>query len=375
MKKCLVAFISDHGFGHAARSCTILKKLLAQNIEIAIVSGVPKWFFEDKFIGLPKQWDLLNENIDVGLFQKNALESDLAQTAKELTSFWEKTDQKINRIMAFLKEKQPTLAYLDIPALGVMIADQLKIPTIALGNFSWDWIYQDLITHYATTLSPPDRQTLNRAIKKHRILYAKVNTLLQLPYPGDFQAFKNAKHRHINWIGEHYQSSQNNTLTKLNLQQDKKYILMSFGGHDLPHLALDHWPKESEFAPLMITNQKNAPKAYTRTNQELSEKGITYSDVIKAASVILSKPGYGIVTDCIFNQIPMIHLPRGRFAEYPTLLKALDENLNHHYLSNESLTPQNLIACAKQLLDAPAKPIKIPLNGTEQAVEEILMSL
>jgi L-arabinokinase len=344
------------------------------DIELIIISGVPKWFFADKFLGLPKNWRLFEEKIDIGLFQENALQSDLDKTVEQLKSFWQKPDQKIDRIMAFVKEKKPTLAYLDIPALGVIIAKRLKIPTIALGNFSWDWIYQDLITHH-TTLSSENRKILNLAISKHRTLYAQVDTLLQLPYPGDFHAFKNAKHHHINWVGEQYHSSKQKTITTLNLQQGKKYILMSFGGHNLPHIDLEHWPKDSEFAPLMITNNTNSPAEYTRTNQELAEKGITYADIIKTASVIVTKPGYGIVTDCIFNQIPMIHLPRGRFAEYPTLLQALDENLNHHHISNKSLTPQYLIESAKQLLACKAKPVKIPLNGANQAAKKIVSVL
>ena len=170
VNKCLLAFISDHGFGHAARSCTILKQLIKQGVEVIIISGVPRWFFEDKFSGLPKNWNLLEEKVDVGLFQRHALKSDLSKTADSLTSFWQNPEHKIERIMAFIGKKRPTLAYLDIPALGIMVAERLKIPTIALGNFSWDWIYQDLISHNGDKISSKDKQTLNRSIKTHQAL-------------------------------------------------------------------------------------------------------------------------------------------------------------------------------------------------------------
>lgn len=375
MSKCLVAFVSDHGFGHAARSCVILKALMKQGIEVAIISGVPRWFFEDKFADTPNRWHLLEEQVDIGLFQENALKSDLVKTATHLADFWQKPDLKISKIMAFLAKKQPTLAYLDIPALGILVAERLNIPTVALGNFSWDWIYQDLVSHGSENLTAQNQQILNQAIKIHQELYAKVNTLLQLPYPGDFNAFKNTKIYPINWVGEKNNSSRTQTLCKLKLNPHKKYILLSFGGHELPGFTLQDWPKNCELQPLIISQNSNHGPRFTRSNQDLSLNNTTYADVISASSVIITKPGYGILTDCLFNQIPMIHMPRGRFAEYPTLLQALDENLNHTFIQAEQLTSKNIIKLANQLMGQKPKTIKVPLNGVQQAVQKIIEML
>lgn len=375
MNKCVVAFISDHGFGHAARSCLILKALMNQGIEVAIISAVPKWFFTDKFVDTPSKWSLLEEQVDVGLFQLNALKSDFSETANHLAEFWRKPDLKISKIMAFLAEKHPTLAYLDIPAVGVLVAEQLKIPTIALGNFSWDWIYQDLVSHDSQKCDAKDKYILNQSIQNHQKLYAKVDKLLQLPYPGDFSAFSNAEICPINWVGEKHDSSRNQTLSKLKLDPSKKYILFSFGGHTLPGFTLEDWPADCELQPLVITQNKNIDQRFTRSNQELTLQNITYADVIVASSVIVTKPGYGILTDCLFNQIPMIHLPRGRFAEYPTLLKALDENLNNAFIQPEDFSSENIIELSKQLMAQKPKAIRQPLNGTQQAVYEILKML
>ena len=371
MSNCLVAFISDHGFGHAARSCAILKSLMKQGVEILIISSVPRWFFEDKFTDTPCNWTLLEEQVDVGLFQLNALKSDLSKTADALDDFWGKLDLKISKIMAFVTQKRPTLAYLDIPALGLMVAKRLNIPTVALANFSWDWIYQDQICHNSTNLNSQNLQTLEKSIEIHQKLYGKVDKLLQLPYPGDFSAFRNAEICPINWVGETNNSSRTQILSKLKLDPLKKFILLSFGGHELPEFSLDDWPKNCELQPLIITTDSKMNPNFTRSNQELALKGITYADVIAAATVIVSKPGYGIVTDCIFNQIPMIHTPRGRFAEYPTLLQALDENLNHALIQTKELSATNLIKVATDLINQKPKSIKIPLNGVQQAVQAI----
>jgi len=375
VNKCVLAFISDHGFGHAARSCVILKTLMEQGISITIVSAVPRWFFEDKFANTPNRWRLLEEKVDVGLFQQDALKSDLPKTAKALDLFWQKPVLKMDKIMAFVGENQPTLTYTDISALGVLVAKRLNIPVVALGNFSWDWIYQDLIAHEAESLSNENKQSLKQAIQIHQQLYSKVDKLLQLPYPGDFSAFKNADICPINWVGEKHKSSRNQTLSKLKLEPANKYILFSFGGHTLPDFTLENWPENCELQPLVITQDKKVIPRFSRSNHELSEQNITYADVISAASIIVTKPGYGILTDCIFNQIPMIHMPRGRFAEYPTLLQALDENLNHIIIQTSELSPANIIKHAKALLSQKPKISNVPLNGLEQAVYEITKML
>lgn len=344
---------------------------MKQGVEVTIISGVPRWFFEDKFVNTPNQWTLLEEKVDVGLFQRHALKSDLHKTIQCLQHFWENSEPKIQKIMAFLAKKNPTLAYLDIPAIGVLVAERLNIPTVALGNFSWDWIYKDFINHENEVLPAHDRHMLQKAINNHQGLYSKVNKLLKLPYPGDFSAFQNAEICLLNWVGETKHNPRSKTLKNLGFDPDKKYILFSFGGHELPNFTLNNWPNGCEFQPLIIADDKNLDKRFTRTNQELSKNDVSYADVIAAASVIVTKPGYGIVTDCIFNQIPMIHMPRGRFAEYPTLLKALDENLNHVLIQSEDISPEKIITLAKQLVNQKAKPISIPLNGVAQAVAEI----
>lgn len=45
-------FISDHGLGHAARSCAIINALLQMNpnLQVKIVSEVPSWFFKERLL-------------------------------------------------------------------------------------------------------------------------------------------------------------------------------------------------------------------------------------------------------------------------------------------------------------------------------------
>jgi cell division GTPase FtsZ len=46
-KAHIVYVVSDHGFGHAARSSTVIAELLRRHVDVTVVSSVPKWFFDE----------------------------------------------------------------------------------------------------------------------------------------------------------------------------------------------------------------------------------------------------------------------------------------------------------------------------------------
>ncbi len=65
------------------------------------------------------------------------------------------------------------LVVADLPALGIAAAAPPDIPAIALGNFTWDWIYADY----------DGGQDVADAIGE---IYAKTTLALRLPMWGGF---------------------------------------------------------------------------------------------------------------------------------------------------------------------------------------------
>ena len=44
------------------------------------------------------------------------------------------------------------------------------------------------------------------------------------------------------------------------------------------------------------------------------DAGLRYEDLVRAVDVVLTKPGYGIISECIANDTAMVYTSRGRFA-------------------------------------------------------------
>ena len=74
-------------------------------------------------------------------------------------------------------------------------------------------------------------------------------------------------------------------------------------------------------------------------------------DLVGAADVVVSKPGYGIVTDCIGAATRLVYTDRGDFPEYEILVAGMPRYLPCAYVSNDDLRAGRLAgalgACAR----------------------------
>ena len=61
------------------------------------------------------------------------------------------------------------------------------------------------------------------------------------------------------------------------------------------------------------------------SNDALRAASVRYEDLVRASDAILSKPGYGIVAECIANGTSLVYTSRGRFAEYPRLVEGIEQ--------------------------------------------------
>ena len=59
-------------------------------------------------------------------------------------------------------------------------------------------------------------------------------------------------------------------------------------------------------------------------NYHLVDKSdFRYQDLTSSVDVVISKIGYGVISECFLNGTPLIYLPRDHFVEYPVLEKAV----------------------------------------------------
>ena len=124
----------------------------------------------------------------------------------------------------------------------------------------------------------------------------------------------------------------------MRLDSARPVVLLSFGGEGLKGAVLPQGELAKRFV-FIATEPMQDPGAPYRyiPGGELGRLGLRYCDLVRAADIVMSKPGYSIVAECVANGAAMVYSDRGPFAEYPVLEAGIRAWLPHAYLSSQDL--------------------------------------
>ncbi|MBN2125777.1 MAG: hypothetical protein JW821_15880 [Deltaproteobacteria bacterium] len=140
VNKRMAAFVSPHGFGHAARATAVMEALQEKDPSwgFDIFTTVPEWFFAASLSGAFTYHPLLT---DIGLKQRTPLEADLSGTVRLLDGLFPPDPTRIRALARSLSEAGCRGILCDISPLGIAVAREAGIPSVLIENFTWDWIY------------------------------------------------------------------------------------------------------------------------------------------------------------------------------------------------------------------------------------------
>jgi L-arabinokinase len=86
----------------------------------------------------------------------------------------------------------------------------------------------------------------------------------------------------------------------------------------------------------------------------------------------VTKPGYGIISECIANDTALLYTSRGDFREYPVLVEAMPKFLRCAYIDQDDVfSGKYWQVHLDWLLAQPAPPEKPATNGAAIAAEII----
>ena len=83
----------------------------------------------------------------------------------------------------------------------------------------------------------------------------------------------------------------------------------------------------------------------------------------------MTKPGYGIIAECVANDTAIVYTSRGHFVEYDVLVREMPRWLRCGFISNEDLLAGRWQAVLDETLALPAPPETIGVDGAERAAE------
>ncbi|MBN1551628.1 hypothetical protein JW979_09170 [bacterium] len=353
----IVYYVSSHGFGHATRSAEIVSNLkqLHPSMRVLIRSAIPP----QKFSSLCDTPVSGSDNYDVGVAQSDCLHIDINETYRLCQRWLCETPQIIRREVAFCKSQNAIGIVSDISSLPFRIAELIKVPSIGISNFTWDWIYEPWMDNV------PGFKLI---IKELRNDYAKASLFLKLPFSGQLTAFPVTES--ISLVGRESTICVDTVKKKLSLPKTKKTILLSFGGHGLRFDNTIHTKIPFDRYEFISTNDygiscRHFSESFLRQNE------ICYQDLVKVSDMVITKPGYGIVSECIVNRTPILYTDRGLFREYPVLVKEMNDYIPALHIPGEMLVSGNWEPYIDRLFEEPMSPLEKPTDGAAIAAKRI----
>ena len=161
----IVFYVSGHGFGHASRDVELIAELLAQHpgVRVVVRTSVPRWLFA-RVAGARVEVQALET--DTGVVQIDSLTPDEEATARRTAEFFHGFEHRIAIEAEMIRGLGAALVIGDIPPLAFAAAARAGVPSLAVANFTWDWIYS---SYPAFERIAPDAIPAIRAASARRV--------------------------------------------------------------------------------------------------------------------------------------------------------------------------------------------------------------
>ena len=353
----IIYYISAHGYGHGARSADILVALLRRTPEIPIIvtTDLPAAFFEARLPGASLQ--LRTEAFDVGMVQLDSIRVDVDATLDRVWTLHEDRGRRLSSETEFLQGAGAGLVVADIPAIPLAAAAQAGVPGVAVGNFSWDWIYTPFLDRDPRWASVIDAFAAD---------YRRADLLLRLPFAGPMDPF--GARKDIGLVASAGTSVRGDIAARTGADPGRTWVLLSFTTLDWSPDVVRRVVKCPDVEFFTV-----APLAWPGSGiHTVSRRDVPFTNVLASCDIVVSKPGFGIVSECIVNEKPLVYVDRSDFLEYPILVEGIQSYLAHVHLPAEGLYRGELGGSLAAVMDKPPPPRTCPADGAETAATEIL---
>lgn len=352
-------YITGHGLGHASRSCQIINTLRLRHPEIAVevVSDAAEWFFRTY---LDRSVTVERRGLDFGVLQKDSLLMREEETLLACRDLLAGAESKIGAEADSLRGAGVGLVAADIPFLPFAAAARAGIPSVGISNFTWDWIYEGFLEFL------PDYGDVVEGV---RAAYAHGDLLLRLPFHGDVSPM--GRTEDVPLVARRALREREEIRRHLQIPPGRKVALLSFGGFGLQEFDSTSLERLGDW---IFLGEEGLGRAAANVRQ-IPFGSLHYPDMVRAADVVVTKPGYGIVSECIALGTAVLYTGRGNFREQAILVDALRRYGRAAEIDNASLRRGELGDALEALLDQPKPAQCLRIDGDEVVADRLAQRL
>jgi len=350
--RSLAVYVSSHGFGHATRVSEVVKRFLelVSDRMVHVRATAPRWLFPTA----PGRLHLEAAATDLGVAQPHGLAIDFAATIARLDELEAHWDERVAAETEWLREIGAGLVLGDVPPLAFAAAAHADVPSVALANFSWDWIY-----------AAYERRDPRFAVhaKRAGACYAAAKRLYRLPFHAPAPAFSSLVE--VPLIARRCPLSRQEARRRLGLPPTGPLVLLSFGGFGSPAIEVSRFAEMPSVRFVATDPCPTAPSNLTI----LDRPAVDYAMLIRASDVVLTKPGWGILAASLVNGVRVLYATRDDFPETPILVRALQTYATAAPIAPEEVARGEIRLALEQLLARPVVETELPATGAAHVAE------
>lgn len=361
----IIIYASSHGWGHNARLIPIIDQLWEYPIEV--VSTAPEWFIKTSLKHWRKKPIIVRPiKTDPGCTQIDPFTINEEVSIKNWIDIWESKDKLLADELKYLRSGAPVrLIISDISYFGQLVAENLKVPSICIATFDWEFVYKNLL---------PKNEKLKQIITavdeiSKRFDYCLVPGTMCAPLCIGKQQIS------FHWLSRKPTIPSTEMRQKLNLNLYMDSVLLSFGGHTLNKIPSYIWSQYGniQFFVLMGENEitkEPAENVHFLPNEKWSRM---HTDLVRTVDCVFGKVGYGLCSEVTHCKKPFLNVASNwnpeskvleRFMETTVPMRTITEE---QFLSGEWEPLLELIEAERD----PDRYVDVQVDGEVQIAEWI----
>ena len=350
----LCYYITGHGFGHAIRTTQVLKALPPE-LPLILKTTAPERLFREELPG--RAFSYIAAEYDCGCLQSDSVSVLPRETLTRYGEIARRNWTHLPEEVAFLRERDVRCVVSDIPSFPLYAAAQAGIPGVAVANFTWHDIYAE----YVQTAG--DKALRDQVAAEYGAATLACLTPLAVPTVAD--PFPSV--RRVPLVARRGRPLRDILRETLDIPEDMSLALLYLGGWglDIDWARLASWTGWT----FLVDRPLPVPLANARA---FDPAVLRYADVAASVDAVVSKAGYGTLTECIANSVPLIYLPRHGFAEHEALVLGMTQWGGGVEISEPDFFAGNWGDALSAAQSAAPDPAVFPTNGAEVIAQQLM---
>lgn len=336
--------VTAHGYGHACRQMEVMRALLSRDpaARVVVLTAAPESVFKDYLGAAPALYarvTVVPYRADVGLAQRDGLTLDRDRTRGALEAAWGDPDRAELALADAIGRHHPSIVVGDIPPVAFGAAARLGVPSVAVGNFDWAFIYR------AYAERDPAFATWADLAARWQ---AQATLAIHLEPGPPLSGFRHVVEGGV--VARERLTIVPNVRERLRIPDGDRAVVVSFGGFGLSDP--ERWiPRIPGVTWILAAPMQDLGREDARFVAE--DAGVPYLELIAAADAVLTKPGYGIVAEATRQRTRLLYTDRGDFPEYPHLVAWLHAHAPAVHVPSSEASPATIAAALRRLWELP----------------------